>query len=211
MARFTLHGIWASGPTYKVALLLSLAGEAFDYVHVDLQGGAQKQPDYLALNRFGVVPTLVDNHTGESYAQSGAIMETVAELTGKFLGGHPIDRRHAREWVFWGWDGLARGIYRTRASKNGFLKLMEDVATHYADDAKRGLGALNAQLGGRRWLVSDGPTFADVDLYGVVSFAPQAGFDLGDYPNVDDWLRRIEALPGFGKPEQILPRESRKA
>src|SRR5262245_26543269 len=31
--RFTLHGIWLSGPTYKVALMLSLCGEPFDYVH----------------------------------------------------------------------------------------------------------------------------------------------------------------------------------
>ena len=31
-ARYTLHGIFASGPTYKVGLMLSLAGEPFDYV-----------------------------------------------------------------------------------------------------------------------------------------------------------------------------------
>jgi glutathione S-transferase len=75
----------------------------------------------------------------------------------------------------------------------------------------RGLGALNAELVERRWLVSDGPTFGDVDLYGVVSFAPQAGIALEPYPHVADWMQRIEALPGFGKPDQILPRESRKA
>src|SRR3954469_14023052 len=42
-ARYTLHGIWASGPTYKAGLLLALAGEPFDYVHVDLRAGERSR------------------------------------------------------------------------------------------------------------------------------------------------------------------------
>ena len=52
-ARYTLHGIFASGPTYKVGLMLSLAGEHFDYVHVNLREGEHKRPEYLAKQRFG--------------------------------------------------------------------------------------------------------------------------------------------------------------
>ena len=38
--------------------MLALAGAPFSYRHVDLAQGAQKQPDYLALNRFGQVPAI---------------------------------------------------------------------------------------------------------------------------------------------------------
>ena len=45
--RYALHGTYLSGPTYKVALLLSLLRCKFDYVHVDLRTGKNKEPDYL--------------------------------------------------------------------------------------------------------------------------------------------------------------------
>src|SRR2546421_9366718 len=56
--RFTLHGVWLSGPTYKVGLMLSLSGARFSYEHVNLREGAHKRPEYLAKNRFGQVPCL---------------------------------------------------------------------------------------------------------------------------------------------------------
>src|SRR6185369_3396894 len=60
MSKLTLYGIWLSGPTYKAGLALSLMGQPFAYKHVDLRAGAHKQPEYLAINRFGQVPALVD-------------------------------------------------------------------------------------------------------------------------------------------------------
>ena len=60
-ARYALYGIWASGPTYKVGLMLALAREAFEYVHVNLREGEHKKPEYLAKQRFGQVPLLVGN------------------------------------------------------------------------------------------------------------------------------------------------------
>ena len=58
MARYTLHGIFASGPTYKVALMLRLTGTPFDYEHVDLRAGAHKADAFLVKNRYGQVPVL---------------------------------------------------------------------------------------------------------------------------------------------------------
>jgi glutathione S-transferase len=52
-------------------------------------------------------------------------------------------------------------------------------------------------------------TIADFDIYGVVCYAPEAGVDPAPYGHLVAWMRRIEALPGFGHPEDILPRENR--
>src|SRR5262245_18320044 len=130
-ARYQLHGIWASGQSYKVGLMLALAGVPFNYVHVDLMKGAHKQPDYLERNRFGVVPCLVEPQTGESFCHSATIMEHIAETIGKFARVSPGERRQAREWSYWCWDRLARGIYRPRAYKFGFWKASDDVVAHY--------------------------------------------------------------------------------
>ena len=211
-ARFELHGIFASGPTYKVGLMLALCGEPFDYVHVDMMKGAHKSPEHLQRNRFGVVPALVDRSGGTQIVQSSVILEEIALLTGKFYGNSPDERREAREWVLWGWDRLAKGIYRSRGYKFGFAKAPADVVDHYRGEGEAGLKALDFFLKGREW-ICDGahPTFADIDLFGFAIYADQAGLPLDGYANVQAWVKRIEALPGYAGPNDLLPKESRVA
>ena len=70
---------------------------------------------------------------------------------------------------------------------------------------------LDEHLAGRNWVVGEGATIADIDVYGVVAFADEGGFDLGAYPNLQAWVERFEALPGFKGRKGLLPMESRAA
>jgi glutathione S-transferase len=210
-ARYTLNGIFLSGPTYKVALMLSLSGEPFDYVHINLREGAQKSPDYLAKNRFGQVPCLTDNSSGRNLCQSASILEYLADKLGKFGGATLDERIAAREWMFWDFDKLAVPVYRTRVAKLGIRQFDPAVVAHFEADAKAGLGVLDGALAGRNWLVGENPTIADIDIYGVVHYAGEAGLDLSAYPNVAAWVARFEALPGFGQPADLLPKQDRQA
>ena len=210
-ARYTLHGIWASGPTYKVGLFLSLAGEPFDYVHVDLRAGEHKKPEYLAKQHFGQVPLLVDNANGRNLCQSASILEYLADTTGKFGGATLEERLEAREWMFWDFDRLVRGVYRPRGVKAGFMKLDPEILSHYEAEGRAALKVLDERLKGRSWIVGETPTIADIDIYGVVAYAPQAGHDLGAFPNVAAWMARMEALPGFRGPDELLPKETKAA
>ena len=88
-----------------------------------------------------------------------------------------------------------------------------DAATigMYQTDGKAGLKALDDHLKGRSWIVGNAASIADVDAYGVCAYAPDGGFVLAEYPNIQAWMARVEALPGFGKPTAILPAASRAA
>ena len=84
-----------------------------------------------------------------------------------------------------------------------------EVVAHYMAEGQGALKILDQHLAGRSFVVGEAPTFADVDLYGVVAYAPQAEIDLS--PNLQAWMKRIEALPGYGAPDGLLPKESRAA
>jgi len=210
-ARFELHGNAMSGPTYKVGLMLTLAGEPFDYVHIDMMAGEHKQPHYLAKQRYGQVPLLVDRNNGRHLCQSAAILEYISDMTGKFGGANLDERLQAREWMYWDFDRLASPLYRARTIKAGIRPAPPEVLEHMVKAACAGLTTLDAHLAGRSWLVGEGATIADVDVFGVVAFAGQAGIDLAEYPQAQAWARRVEALPGFKGPKDLLPTESREA
>src|SRR5919112_5548788 len=141
-ARFELHGFAYSGPTYKVALMLSLMGEPFDYVHVNIMAGEHKQPPYLSKQRFGQVPLLIDRNNGRQLCQSAAILEYLADTTGKFGGASLDERLQVREWLFWDFDRLAPAIYRSRGIRLGFMKGGEESLAFCAANAASALNTL---------------------------------------------------------------------
>src|SRR5215471_2139128 len=200
VAPYRLHGVWLSGPTYKVGLMLSLTGQKFDYEFVNLREGAHQKPEYRAKNRFVVVPCLTITATGKHLCQAAAILGYLAQATDKFAGANADEQQQIREWMLWSYDRLVPPIYRSRAARAGFRKFDPAVLEMYASEGKAALKLLDENLQGRNWLVGGSPTIADIDVYGVVHYAADAGFDLAEYPNVKAWVGRLEGLPGFGKP-----------
>ena len=200
---FTLHGIFLSGPSMKVGLMLRLCGQPFAYRHVDLRGGAHKQPAYLAINRYGVVPAL--EHNGLALCQSNAILEYLAETLGKFGGADATGRARVREWLFWDFDRLSPGIFRSRAIARGFYNADAAVAEAFRAAGEAGLADVDKALGGSAFLTGASPTAADVACHVVVALAPEGGFDLARYANIQAWSKRMAALPGMVPVNEVLP------
>jgi glutathione S-transferase len=210
-APYKLHGVWLSGPTYKVGLMLAMTGQKFDYEFVNLREGAHQKPEYKAKNKFAVVPCLTVTASGKNLCQAAAILGYLAQATGQFAGASPDEQQDIREWMLWSYDRLVPPIYRSRAARAGFRKIDPATAEMYATEGRVALKLLDDNLKGRAWLVGHAPTIADIDVYGVVHYAAEGGFDLAEYPNVQAWMKRFEALPGYAKPEAVLPKESRAA
>ena len=177
-ARFELHGFAYSGPTYKVALTLSLMGESFDYMHVNMMAGEHKQPPHLSRQRYGQVPLLLDRNNGRHLCQSAAILEYLADMTGKFGGANLDERLQVREWLYWDFDRLAAPLYKARVDQAGLPQGSSRGGSRIVSRPRRPAWRSRNHLAGREWLVGEGMTIADIDVYGVVAFAGEAGIDL---------------------------------
>ncbi|RZJ77358.1 MAG: maleylacetoacetate isomerase, partial [Brevundimonas sp.] len=91
-----LHGYWRSGAAYRVRIALALKGLTYDQAGHDLRTGAQKAPDYVALNPQGMVPALQVNDA--VLTQSPAILEWLEEThpTPALLPTDALGRAHVR-------------------------------------------------------------------------------------------------------------------
>ena len=191
-ARFCLHGLHASGPTYKVGLMLSLCGEPFDYVHVNISGGEHKQPAYLARHataRFRFSSTPATAAISASPPRSSNISPIHRKIRRRRpRGADPGARmdvlglRPARH---------CRSTGRARSSLASARRARRSSA-HTPPTARPGLLSWIRHLAGRASVVGEGATIADIDLYGVVNFAEEAGFDLTSLANVRAWAERFE-------------------
>ena len=183
-----------SGHAHRARLFISLLGIPHDLVEVDLRSGAQKAPEFLALNPFGQVPVLDDD--GTIVSDSNAILVYLATKLGR-TDWLPADAKGAaavQRWLSVAAGDVAFGPAAARLiTVFGARYNPDDVIARAHVLLKR----LEAHLAGRDWLVGAAPTIADVALYSYLSSAPEGNVDLSAYPSVNALLRRIEALPGF--------------
>lgn len=69
----------ATSNAQRAACMLEELGLPYTLHKVDLAKGAQKTPEFLAINPAGQVPALVDDAAGVTLAQSIAILLYLAE------------------------------------------------------------------------------------------------------------------------------------
>ncbi|MBN9082151.1 MAG: glutathione S-transferase [Rhizobiales bacterium 62-17] len=183
-----------SGHSHRVRLFCALAGLPLDLVELDVLKGAHKSADYLKLNRFGQVPLLDDD--GVLVPDSNAIMIYLAKKHGRgeWLPEDPIGAAHVQRWLSVAAGQIAFGPAAARLVTIFGAKFNPDEVIQRAHAILR---LLDAELQERDWLAAAQPTIADVALYSYVARAPEGNVDLSAYGNVNEWLKRIESLPGF--------------
>jgi len=199
-AAFTLYGNVNSQPATRVGLFFRLAGIPFSYRHVDLRNGQQKTPEYLAINRFGRVPTLV--HGAQSLSESSVILTYLAEQTGKFGGHSAAEKLRLAEWLSWLADVLlpvqrARAVRKFNGDANALPWIDASAAT--------GLALFEQHLAGRTFIEGERLTIADIFAFPWIDLLGESAVDPAKYPNIQSWADRVKAQPGYTPQYEMLP------
>lgn len=201
-----LYCFGESGNAYKAALALQLSGLDWEPVKVEFFAGETRTPEYRAeVNEMGEAPVMVDGDV--KLTQSGVIQDYVSEKSGKHGGRDAAERREVLRWVLWDNHKLSSQAGMTRFLMN-FLpadKQPKEVIGFMQGRLKAAYAVLDAHLDGRDWIVGDGPTNADFSCCGYLYYPEPFGFDRKDWPNIDAWLNRIAALPGWKHPYDLMP------
>ena len=85
-------------------------GIPYQFVLIDLLAGKQQHPDFLAINPFGKVPTIVDD--GFKLWESGAILLYLAEKYDA-IAAAPEQRAKLAQWVLFTMTTLKRVLYQS--------------------------------------------------------------------------------------------------
>ena len=204
--RLTLYGSFTSSSSYKPMLYLALSGLPFSFRTVNLKNGVQKEPAYLAVNRYGQVPAL--RHKGLTIVQSNVILDYLARATGKFEAATEQERWRAREWLSWESDAITN-IAKVRHYSR-FRTVDPAVMAYFRPLAEASLSFADKALAGRHWLVGDACTIADIGCWGRMVFMAEGGIEIAKFPNVEAWSLRLKAMPGFALPYDLIPKKDRE-
>ena len=193
----TVHGMSASGNCYKVRLLLALQGRPYRWQETDLFAGANRTPEFLALNPGGKVPVL-ELEDGRCLCESDAILCYLAEGT-PLLPDDAWQRAQVLSWLFFEQHNHAPNV----AAARFILKFLPADHARRAElprlqeRGEQALAAMERQLSTQDFIAGDRVTIADIALFAYTHSAADGGFDLAARPALCRWLERMQATPGF--------------
>lgn len=190
----------------KASIMLEETGLPYEPHLVDIGNGESHLPEFLALNPNGKIPAIIDPHGpgGAPLAlfESGAILLYLADKTGKFIPADPARRWETIQWMFFQMASIGPMFGQVGFFNKFAGKAYEDKRPleRYVNEAKRLLGVLDERLAGRRWLMGDDYTIADIATLGwvdnLITFYEArelVGYD--SFANVAGWLERGLARP----------------
>jgi GST-like protein len=185
----------------KVSIMLEEIGLPYEVHLVDFGKDDQKTPEFLSLNPNGKIPAILDpNGPGGRplpLFESGAILQYLAEKTGKLLPQDAARRYQTIQWVHFQMGGIGPmfgqvGFFHKFAGKDFEDKRPRD---RYVGESKRLLGVMETHLAGRQWFMDDDYTIADISMLGWVRNL-NGFYDAGDlvgfsqFKSVGAWLER---------------------
>lgn len=203
MYDFYFHG---SPNTFKIGIFFEEAGVEYRTIVIDVSKGEQFSPEFKAISPNSKVPVLVDNAPqggGDPLTvfESNAILLYLAEKEGKLIPTDPAGRSEMLSWLFW--QAANQGpMFGQCAHFTTFAPDSPYAVERYTREVRRLVTVLDDRLAEEKFV--GGNEFSILDIACYPWFDPHTRVaiklaSLDEFPNVDRWVKEIEARPAVGR------------
>ncbi|MEA2866199.1 MAG: GSH-dependent disulfide-bond oxidoreductase [Bradyrhizobium sp.] len=201
----------------KVSIMLEEIGLPYEPHAIDIGKNETFTPEYLSLNPNGKIPAIIDPNGPDGAPmglfESGAILQYLAEKTGKLLPTDAARRYETVQWVHFQMSAVGPmfgqvGYFYKFAGREIADKRPQE---RYVAESKRLLGVLERQLDGRQWMMGDEYTIADIALLGWVRnligfYGAREIVAFDSFMHIPAWLERGLARPAVQRGLEIPKR-----
>ncbi|HEY9877247.1 MAG TPA: glutathione S-transferase family protein, partial [Leptolyngbyaceae cyanobacterium] len=175
----------------RVWLALLEKGLPFELIEVNLAGGEQYQPDFLAMNPFHHIPVLVDGET--TVFESLAILDYLeAKYPEPSLLPKTADAIATVRMVqMVTLNELLPAIAPLTRQAMGFGQLKPEAIEQAKQQAAVSLGFFESKLDSSPFFGGDHLTLAEMVLGAMAPWFTQLGLPVEQYPRLQAWIARL--------------------
>ena len=192
-----LYDFLPSGNCYKIRLLLNQLSIPFEKVEVNLLKGETRTPKFLQKNPNGKLPVLeLDN--GQFLSESNAIIYYLSEGT-PFFPQDSFAKAQVMQWLFFEQFSHEPNIATPRFWVT-ILGKADEFREQLEHKQKLGYAALEVMeqhLSKHSFFVEECYSIADISLFAYTHVADEGGFDLNQFPAIQEWIARVKEQPNY--------------
>ncbi len=190
---------WTTPNGHKVTIFLEETGLPYRVIPVNISAGDQFKPEFLAISPNNRIPAIVDTTPADGGApisvfESGAILQYLAEKTGKFLPADMRGRTEVMQWLFWQMGGLGPMAGQNHHFVQYAPEKLPYAINRYVNETNRLYGVLNKRLADRAFVAGD-YSIADMASYPWIVPHQRQQQNLDDFPHLKRWFETIRARP----------------
>ena len=178
--------------SFTALWLMEETGAPYERVLTDISTGAQKTPDYLAINPMGKVPALKDGDA--TLAEASAICAYVAERYPEAKLAPPIGDPLRAKYLYWLF--FAPGCIEPAMMQIATKIEISPVSAGWGD-ATRVFDVLDAALAKGPWILGESFSAADVAIGAALNFSVRLFKMMPARPSFDRYIDRCAARPAF--------------
>jgi len=186
---------WPTGNGKKITIMLEECALEYRIIPVNINKGDQFAPAYEALNPNSKMPTIVDHEAAGgplTVFESGAILQYLAEKTGKLLPSDTAGKYRVLQWVYWQVGGLGPMAGQAHHFLRYAPQKIEYPMHRFRTEVARLYKVMDKQLAVHPYLAGD-YSIADIAAWPWVVRHDWQEQDLNDFPNVKRWFERVGA------------------
>jgi GST-like protein len=203
---------WPTPNGWKATIMLEECGLDYQVIPVDIGGGDQFKAEFLRISPNNRMPAIVDHEPpggGEPIAifESGAILEYLADKTGRFLPQALAQRYRVLQWVHWQMANLGPMMGNANHFKNYAKNIADDPSQldygikRFVGEVDRLCGVMDAQLSANRFLAGDDYSIADIITW---PWAMLTGRLIDEavwetFPHLKRWVDEVGERPAVDK------------
>jgi glutathione S-transferase len=178
--------------------LMEETGQPYERVLTDISTGAQRRPEYLAVNPMGKVPALRDGEAtmGEAAAICAYVAERYPEAKLAPPVGDPLRAKYLY-WLFFGPSCIEPAIVQIATKLE-----MNPVSAGWGD-AQRVFDVLDGALEKGPWLLGENFSAADVSIGSGLNYMVRLFKMVPSRPSFEAYIDRCVARPAFKRAEKI--------
>ncbi len=184
---------WPTPNGKKVAIMLEECGLAYELRPVNILKGEQFEPEFLAISPNNKIPAIVDRDgPGGAFSlfESGAILQYLAERSGRFLPRETAARYRVLEWL----NFQVASVGPMFGQCGHFLGYAPEripyAIERYRNETLRLYAVLDRRLEDRAWLADD-YSIADMAVYPWIDVRWLHEIDIEDFPAVQRWFEAM--------------------
>ena len=190
-----IYGDTNSGNCLKVKWVCDYLAIPYRWIDVDTMQGGSRTPEFLQINPWGQVPTVVFDD-GRALAQSNAIIRYLARGS-ELLPQDAFAAAQMDAWLFWEQYSHEPYVAVARFQMVYLGKPAHDIDPILRKRGTAALDHLESRLAGARFLLGDDFSLADVALLAYTRLAHEGGFDLARLESVRRWIGESEGRLGL--------------
>lgn len=202
---------WTTPNGHKVSIFLEEARLEYVVKPVNIGRGEQFSKEFLEIAPNNRIPAIVDRAPADGgqplgLFESGAILEYLADKTGRFLPGDGRERYVVLQWLYWQMGGLGPMAGQAHHFRHYAPQTIDYAVERYVRETARLYGVLDRRLQDHDFLGGDAYSIADMATYPWVRSWEKQGQDIEAFPEVLRWMRAIEARPAVQRAYALVER-----